>query len=251
MIAQFDRARGKTIPACLEGIEKSFYRGGIPAAVLHGIDLMIHPGECVFLAGPSGSGKTTLMSILGGILSADRGRVRLFGEDLQRMEEAERLAMRRDRVGFVFQRFHLIRGLSAAENVGVPLTLQGSSWPTARKQAIAVLKSVGMEQYADADPSRMSGGQCQRIALARALVGRPELVLADEPTASLDAENGREVMELLRRLTVHEGKAAVVVTHDPRIFRYADRIIRLEDGRIVGEDRAHEPVAQDEREASA
>lgn len=243
MIAQPVGTHLQTPLATLEGITKSFHRGNVANTVLHGVDLRVRRGECVFLAGPSGSGKTTLLSILGGVLSADEGRVCLFGEDLQRLTEPERLAMRRDRIGFVFQRFHLIRGLNAVDNVGIPLVLQGVSWPEARRQAMAMLESVGMAEHAQAHPARLSGGQCQRIALARSVVGQPDLVLADEPTAALDAENGRDVMELLRRLTVQEGKAAVVVTHDPRIFRYADRIVRLDDGRIVAEDRATELVA--------
>lgn len=249
MIAPPGFAIAETPLATLEGITKSFRRGDAVNTVLHGVDLRVRRGECVFLAGPSGSGKTTLLSILGGVLSAEEGCVCLFGEDLERLTERERLAMRRDRIGFVFQRFHLIRGLNAVDNVGIPLVLQGVSWPEARRQALTMLESVGMAEHAQAHPARLSGGQCQRIALARAVVGQPDLVLADEPTAALDAENGRDVMELLRRLTVQEGKAAVVVTHDPRIFRYADRIVRLDDGRIVAEEHATELVVANQHGA--
>jgi putative ABC transport system ATP-binding protein len=136
-------------------------------------------------------------------------------------------------MGFVFQRFHLIRGLTALNNVCVPLTLQGVSRREARKRGRTLLDAVGLGDKADADPRNLSTGQCQRVALARALVGDPQLILADEPTASLDASNGREVIQLLRHLVSQQGKTAIVVTHDPRIFPYADRVCSLENGHLV------------------
>jgi len=214
-------------------VHKAYRRGNTRTAVLEGIDLCVAPGECVYLAGPSGSGKTTLLSILGGILSPDTGRVRVLGDDLWALCSPERAVLRRSRLGFVFQRFHLIRGLSVINNVCVPLSLAGVSRRVAHRRAHVLLEAVGLGQYAHAHPNRLSVGQCQRVALARALAGDPELILADEPTASLDAANGRSVMELFRRLTSDEGKAAVVVTHDQRIFDFADRIFWLENGRIV------------------
>ncbi len=221
--------------ACIEvqGLHKAYRRGTTLSPVLNGIDLKIGPGRCVFLVGPSGSGKTTLLSILGCILSPDAGRVRVLGRDLARLVPAERALLRRDHIGFVFQRFHLIRGLSAWENVGLPLTLRGQSPRALRPRALALLAAVGLADQADKQPAGMSTGQCQRVALARALAGDPELVLADEPTAALDAHNGQEVMRLLRRLTVDQGKSAIVVTHDPRIFDYADEVYRLDEGRIA------------------
>ena len=217
----------------VEGVHKAYRRGATSTPVLSGVDLAIRRGQCVYLAGPSGSGKTTLLSILGCILSADQGSVRILDQDIDRLDGRRRTALRLYRIGFVFQKFHLIHGLTALHNVCVPLTLRGMGRRAAARRATPLLEAVGLEGKAAAYPRHLSAGQCQRLALARALVGDPDLILADEPTASLDAANGREVMELFRRLTTQEGKTAVVVTHDQRIFQYADRICWLENGRIV------------------
>jgi len=217
----------------VEGVHKSYHNGSTTTPVLVGVDLVVHQGECVFLAGPSGSGKTTLLSILGCILSADQGEVRILDQNVFGLNEHRRAALRRNRIGFVFQRFHLIRGLTAAENVSVPLTLRAVSPRKARRRAESLLEAVGIADKANSHPANLSAGQCQRVALARALAGDPDLILADEPTASLDGANGQEVMALLRRLTTEKGKAAIVVTHDHRIFSFADRILHLENGRIV------------------
>jgi putative ABC transport system ATP-binding protein len=216
-----------------DGVSKAYRCGTVVTPVLHDVDLEVQRGECVYLAGPSGSGKTTLLSILGCILSADRGRVRILGQDVVGLDQTARAAMRLERLGFVFQRFHLIRGLTVLENACVPLTLRGTPPRSARGRAMAVLAAVGLADKAGAQPRSLSAGQSQRVALARALVGDPELILADEPTASLDAHNGQQVMELLRRLTTDEGRTVIVVTHDQRIFHLADRIFWLEDGRVV------------------
>lgn len=227
-----DDSRALAIDA--RDVHKVYRRGTTRTPVLEGIDLAVEPGECVYLAGPSGSGKTTLLSILGCILSPDSGQVRILGEDTRRLDEARRITLRRNRIGFVFQRFHLIRGLTALANVSVPLTLQGAKPKTAHQRGMELLHAVGLADKSHVDPRNLSAGQCQRVALARALVADPDLVLADEPTASLDARNGQEVMGLLRRLTTQQGKTAVVVTHDPRIFHFADRIYHLDNGRIAG-----------------
>ena len=211
---------------------KTYERAGAQTPVLCGVQLTIRAGEFAFLVGPSGSGKTTLLSILGCILTPDSGSVRILGEDLTQLDEAQRARFRRERIGFVFQRFHLIRGLNAAENVAVPLTLGGVAPGAARRRALELLDAVGLADRAKSHPARLSTGQCQRIALARALAAGPDLILADEPTASLDAENGREAIRLLRRLTAEQGKTAVVVTHDHRIFEFADRVLHLDAGRI-------------------
>lgn len=224
----------------LAGVHKAYQRGSVSTAVLAGVDLIVNRGECVFLAGPSGSGKTTLLSIVGCILSVDKGRVRILDQDIQVLNSRQRAALRLQRIGFVFQRFHLIRGLTALDNVCVPLTLAGVAPQAARRRAVTLLESVGLADELNKLHKNLSTGQCQRVALARALAGDPDLILADEPTASLDAKNGRDVMELLRRLTTDEGKTAVVVTHDHRIFRYADQVHYLENGQIV---ETEEPVA--------
>ena len=184
-----------------EDVHKLYRRGTTRTPVLQGVDLAVERGRCVYLAGPSGSGKTALLSILGCILTADQGQVRLFDQDVGTLDETGRIALRRNRIGFVFQRFHLIRGLTALDNVCVPLVLKGMKPRAAHRRGKALLESVGLAEKAHEHPRNLSAGQCQRVALARALVGDPDLVLADEPTASLDAENGQEVMGLLRRLT--------------------------------------------------
>ncbi|MEA1950841.1 MAG: ABC transporter ATP-binding protein [Planctomycetota bacterium] len=220
----------------VESLEKSYGSGASRTPVLKGVDLVVRRGECVYLAGPSGSGKTTLLSIIGCILSADRGRVRILDEEVFSLTAKERTALRLNRLGFVFQRFHLIRGLTTLDNVCVPLTLQGIGATVARRRAMSLLDAVGLADKADAHPRNLSAGQCQRVALARAMVADPELILADEPTASLDAANGQDVMELFRRLTTEEGKTVVLVTHDQRIFRFADRVFWLENGCVVEND---------------
>jgi putative ABC transport system ATP-binding protein len=215
-----------------EGVHKSYRRGGMSTPVLRGIDLDVAQGQCVFLAGPSGSGKTTLLSILGCILSPDSGRVTILGEDLDDLYPEEKIELRRERLGFVFQRFQLVRGLTALENVCVPLALRGTARRAARNRGMELLSTVGLADKRAAHPAQLSAGQCQRVALARALANDPDLILADEPTASLDARSGMETMELFRRLIDQEGKTAVVVTHDQRVFGFADQILWLDDGHI-------------------
>jgi putative ABC transport system ATP-binding protein len=193
----------------------------------------VRQGECLFLVGPSGSGKSTLLAILGSILSPDSGEVRLLGENIERLNSRERTRLRREVIGFAFQRFHLVRGLTALENVCVPLVLRGSTQLRARKRAQELLVEVGLASHMNADPRRMSSGQCQRVAIARALVADPVLVLADEPTAALDEASGRAAMGLLSRLVREHQKTAIVVTHDVRIFEFADRILHMHDGKLV------------------
>jgi putative ABC transport system ATP-binding protein len=218
------------IAAALQGVRKSYRRGTAETLVLDAVDLEIGRGECVFLLGPSGSGKTTLLSIIGCLLTPDCGRVEVLGHDLSRLSSSALSRLRRDELGFVFQRFNLIRGLSALENVCVPLTLAGRRPSEAKARGLDLLQQVGLVDQAKSDPRRLSVGQCQRVAIARALAADPALILADEPTAALDAESGLQAMELLRKLTVAAGKTAVVVTHDHRILQYADRVVRIEGG---------------------
>ena len=217
----------------VQNVHKAYRCGNTSTPVLKGVDLTVERGECVYLAGPSGSGKTTLLSILGCILSADLGQIHILDHDISRLSRRGRTTLRRQRLGFVFQRFHLIRGLTVIDNICVPLTLRGASPRAAQERAEALLDAVGLAHKANAHPRNLSAGQCQRVALARALVGDPDLILADEPTASLDAANGQEVMKLLRHLTVKEGRAVVLVTHDHRIFHFADRILWLENGQVA------------------
>lgn len=216
----------------LRGVSKWYCRGESKTVVLNQVDLQVGQGECVFLLGPSGSGKTTLLSIIGCLLTADLGEVRVLGHDLSQLDAHAAALLRRDKLGFVFQKFHLIRGLSAQENVALPLILAEQSQAVANRRALELLAAVGLADYATKLPSQMSVGQCQRIAIARALVNDPQLVLADEPTASLDAESGQQAMQLLRQLTVAAGKSLIVVTHDHRTLPYADRVLEVTAGKL-------------------
>jgi putative ABC transport system ATP-binding protein len=211
---------------------RSYGSGSARAPVLSGVNLQVRRGECAFLIGPSGSGKSTLLSIIGCILAPDSGTAEVLGVDVGRLDATSRGLLRRDRIGFVFQKFNLIRGLTALENVCVPLTLGGINEHEARKRARHLLREVGLIDKENAHPRKLSSGQCQRVALARALAVDPDLILADEPTASLDAANGDTIMRLLRKLTTEQNKTAVVVTHDQRIFHFADQIFELSGGRL-------------------
>jgi putative ABC transport system ATP-binding protein len=218
-----------------EGIRKSYESGSVSTPVLRGVDLTVRRGECVFLVGPSGSGKSTLLSIVGCILSADGGSLRIMGDDVTSLNPTAQARFRRRCIGFVFQRFHLFRGLRAWENVRVPLDLLGWRAGVAKRESLRLLEAVGLSDRAYHHISQLSIGQRQRVALARALAGNPDLILADEPTASLDASSGLIAMNLLKELTQNLGKTVIVVTHDPRILPMADRVLSLEDGQIVAE----------------
>ncbi|TNC65995.1 ABC transporter ATP-binding protein [Rubellimicrobium roseum] len=204
--------------------------------ILRGITLEIAAGESVGLVGPSGSGKSSLLMLMGGLERATGGEVRALGQDLTRMDEDALARFRRDNMGVVFQSFHLIPTMTALENVATPLELAGSrdAFPRARAQ----LDAVGLSQRADHYPAQMSGGEQQRVALARALVGRPRLLLADEPTGNLDESNGRAIVDLLFGLSEQAGATLVLVTHDERLARRCDRVIRLRDGRLDDSRRA-------------
>lgn len=219
----------------VNAVNKSYRRGGQDTPVLQGIDLEVQTGECVFLAGPSGSGKTTLLSILGCILTPDSGSVQLLGDEVSQLNNLQRTLLRRDKIGFVFQKFHLIRGLTALDNVCVPLQLRGERGRQTRERGRELLAAVGLADKFQSLPKNLSTGQCQRVALARALAVDPDIILADEPTASLDSASGNDAMQLLRKLTTEHGKTAIVVTHDPRIFHFADRVCHMDNGRLVHE----------------
>ncbi|MCA9235155.1 MAG: ABC transporter ATP-binding protein [Planctomycetales bacterium] len=217
------------------GVAKAYRRGAAVTPVLDGVELTIPRGQCAFLLGPSGSGKTTLLSMIGGLLKPDAGKLSVLGSDLTRLTPDAAAEFRRTRLGFIFQRFHLLQGLTASENVGAPLILSGVQPSQARQRAEELLDLVGLGDFRRQIPRRLSVGQCQRVALARALANDPELILADEPTASLDAEAGQQAMQLLRRVTVEMGRTAVVVTHDARILPFADSILAVERGRVVAQ----------------
>ena len=214
-----------------EGISKHYD----PQPVLRGLSLHLDPGERLALMGPSGSGKSTLLHCLGGIETVDEGRILFRGEDLAALDESARAALRRSAIGFVFQFFHLLPTLSARENIELPLEFAGVSSRERRERVEDLLAAVGMTHRAAGTPSELSGGECQRIALARALAIRPRLLLADEPTGNLDTASGERVLDLLAELCTSAGTALVMVTHQPETTRICDRVLHMRDGQWIGE----------------
>lgn len=231
----------------VSNVQKSFSRGGVTTTVLSGIDLCVERGSCTLLVGPSGCGKSTLLSILGCMLAPDAGEVNILGHSLTQLNARSLARLRRDSIGFVFQRFHLLKGLTALENVGVPLQVQGLSQQFARRRGLELLEAVGLADKVHADIRRLSHGQCQRVALARALATDPELILADEPTAALDEVSGHQALELMKKLLREFHKTAIIVTHDARIYEYADCIWQMHAGRLeavpAGSSRSHATLA--------
>ncbi|WP_461570579.1 ABC transporter ATP-binding protein [Thiobacillus sp.] len=215
------------------GVTKDYGVGDAKVTALRGIDLDVYRGELLILAGPSGCGKTTLISIIGGILKRDAGKCMVLGKDLEDLNTSERARFRGTSIGFVFQAFNLLPTLTAAENVSVPLLISGEERKSADQRARAVLDQVGLSEREDALPGQLSGGQQQRVAIARALVHNPKIIICDEPTSSLDHATGHAMMEILRNVAQAPDRALVVVTHDTRIYEFADRIAHMDDGKIV------------------
>jgi putative ABC transport system ATP-binding protein len=224
----------KPIPAVqCRDLRKDFGEGATQVQVLRGVNFDACQGQLTFLVGPSGCGKTTLISVIAGLLDSGGGEVELFNQNVDRFSASERILFRRKNLGFVFQQYNLLPALTAAENAAVPLLAAGVRRREAVERARAVLVKLGMQERLDTLPSKLSGGQQQRVALARALVHEPRLILCDEPTAALDHATGEAVMELLADNAVHPERAVIVVTHDTRVFHYADAIANMDDGRIV------------------
>lgn len=216
----------------LQGVDKSFRTGEQVIHVLKKIDFTAFPGELTFIVGPSGCGKTTLLSILCGTLKADSGSIRALNLPLHELPTSKVTQFRAGNVGFIFQQFNLLPTLTAAENVSVPLRINGASPKKSLLKSIEYLERVGLAQKVHELPSRLSGGQQQRVAIARALVHEPLLVVCDEPTSALDSTTGHQIMDLLSSTAKDSRRSVIVVTHDPRTFKYADRMIEMEDGRI-------------------
>jgi putative ABC transport system ATP-binding protein len=231
-------ARGQILVRAT-GVSKVFKLGKVEVPALRGVDLTVAAGEVVLLMGPSGSGKTTLLSILGCILTPSSGSVAVMGRETAGLPERALAPVRLAHVGFIFQGYNLFPTLYASENVQVALDLRGLRGAEADRRAVAALSAVGLADKARVLPRDLSGGQKQRVAIARALVAEPEILLADEPTAALDSETGRAVIGLVRELAVTRDRAVVIVSHDARIAEFADRVIRIEDGRIVDHGGTH------------
>jgi putative ABC transport system ATP-binding protein len=220
------------LAASCRGVTKEFGEGNQRVRAVRDVSLDILLGEMTLLVGPSGCGKTTLISILAGLLEPTAGEVTALGVRLTGLPDSQKVAFRARQVGFVFQHSNLLPALTALENVAVPLVVAGHSRRSGLARAAAFLDAVGLGGRAGALPAQLSGGQQQRVAIARALVHEPRLVICDEPTASLDAHAGQNALALLHRLAVKPDRAVIVVTHDPRVFEFSDRIVRLNDGRV-------------------
>jgi putative ABC transport system ATP-binding protein len=216
----------------LRGSQK-FWPAEAAVEVLRGVDFQAVQGKLTFLVGPSGCGKTTLISVIAGLLDRTGGKVELFGQDIEALTPRERILFRRKNLGFVYQQFNLLPALTATENAAVPLLAAGLSRAQAFDRARELLVKLGLEHRLDALPEKLSGGQQQRVTLARALIHEPRLIICDEPTAALDHATGEAVMDLLAENAVHPDRAVVVVTHDNRVFHYADAIAHMDDGRIT------------------
>jgi putative ABC transport system ATP-binding protein len=214
----------------VSGVTMVFQSGSVSYPVLHGIDLEVRRGDIQLLMGPSGSGKTTLLSILAGILTPTAGSICLLGQDITQLSKRQLAQFRLKNIGFIFQGFNLFPALTTLENVEVALHLKGVRGAVARQQAQVLLEKVGLSSKANLRPRDLSGGQKQRVAIARALTGSPPLIMADEPTAALDSDNGLAIVELLHQLAKEEGCTVLMVTHDSRIVHLGDRVLYLEDG---------------------
>jgi putative ABC transport system ATP-binding protein len=216
----------------IENVTKVYHIGEVETRALNDISLTIGEGEFTALVGPSGSGKTTLLQIIGCLDKPDKGVVKIKGQDVTRLNANQRADLRRDEIGFIFQFFALVPVLTAYENVELPLLLNNVKASERRERVMELLNAVGLADRAKHRPDQMSGGQQQRVAIARALAPHPLMVLADEPTANLDTENGKQAMEIMQKLNEQTGTAFIFATHDPRVVAFAKRVVRLRDGRI-------------------
>jgi putative ABC transport system ATP-binding protein len=229
----------------LQDVTRTYRIGEVETHALRAVNLTIEDGEFTAIVGPSGSGKTTMLQLMGCLDRPTSGRVHIKGQDVSRLNANKRAELRKGTIGFVFQFFALIPGLTAYENVELPLLLAGAKKAQRRVRANELLKAVDLTDRARHRPDQMSGGEQQRVAIARALATHPVLVLADEPTANLDTENGRQIMEIMQRLNQDTGTTFIFATHDPRVFPFARRVVELRDGKVTENSRqASQPVGE-------
>jgi putative ABC transport system ATP-binding protein len=232
---------GPIIQAC--NVSKVYGNGAARVQALKGVDLTLFSGKLTVLMGPSGSGKTTLLSILGCMLAPSGGRLSICGTSTSGARPAQLAKIRREHIGFVFQSYHLFSTLTASENVQLALDVRGEHGPHAIAKAAEMLGSVGLATKADCYPRQLSGGEQQRVAIARAIVAEPSAILADEPTAALDSANGHAIMTILSTIARDRDRAVLVVTHDPRLFEFADQILQIEDGALCRNGSADRTLA--------
>ena len=219
------------------GMNKWFGDGEARTFAVKDVSFEAKSGEMLYIVGPSGSGKTTLLSMISGILEPNSGEVFIEGSDLWKLSSNDLADFRLNKIGFVFQDFHLFSRLTTVENVAIPLILKRMNWSEAIKIAKKYLDIVGLANKAELPPIKLSGGEQQRVAIARAIVSQPDLLVLDEPTASLDGDTGRKIVEFIKQNVLNENRCIIIVTHDDRIFEYADAIMKMEDGRLLGIER--------------
>ena len=219
------------------GLKKWFGEGEARTDAVKDVNFEAYFGEMLYVVGPSGSGKTTMLSMVSGILRPNAGTVKIEGQEIWSMSDDALADFRLHKIGFVFQDYHLFPRLTTAENVAIPLILQKRPWNDALKEAALNLEVVGLKARADLPPVKLSGGEQQRVAIARAIISRPDILILDEPTASLDGDTGRNIVRFVREHILSDKRCIIIVTHDSRIYEFADRIVRMEDGRITGFDK--------------
>ncbi len=219
------------------GLNKWFGEGTAKTHAVKDVNFEAHFGEILYVVGPSGSGKTTMLSMISGILRPNAGTVKIEGTDIWGLSNDALAELRLHKIGFVFQDFHLFPRLTTAENVAIPLILQKRNWDEALKEAVVDLEVVGLKERAQLPPVKLSGGEQQRVAIARAIVSRPDILILDEPTASLDGDTGRNIVGFVRQHILTDHRCIVIITHDSRIYEFADRIVKMEDGKTMSVSR--------------
>ena len=227
-----------TVAIDAAGINKWFGEGEARTHAVKDVSFQANFGEMLYVVGPSGSGKTTMLSMISGILRPNSGSVKVDGQDIWSLSTDALAEFRLHKIGFVFQDYHLFPRLTTAENVAIPLILQNRDWDQALIEAQSNLEVVGLKNRAELMPVKLSGGEQQRVAIARAIISRPNIMIFDEPTASLDGETGRNIVKFVREQLLSDQRCIVIVTHDSRIYEFADRIMRMEDGRVTGMQRS-------------